>query len=90
MAQPPDRDQDSEDLLKRADALLARHRRQTPATGGPDLTQPATAREDAAVPILTDAMNDGGTVADVPLLTDIIDPDIPGVQSDVELQPGRV
>jgi len=81
MAQPPDRDEDSENLLKRADALLARHRRQA------DLRQAGLERGDAAVPILTDAVNGGETAAEVPLLTDVIDPGRPGAAADAGPQP---
>ncbi len=66
MASPPNQEEDDEGLLKRADALLARHRRQA-GLGG----------DDTVVPTLTDAVNDDETAAVVPLLTDVMDPVAP-------------
>jgi len=67
MADEPPRKDDGDELLERADALLARHR-------GANATQPASATSEMATP--TQA-GDMGETADVPTLTEIVIEDPP-------------
>ena len=75
MAQNPTRNEESEDLLKRADALLARHRRPAADAPGNGATPPAC--DDAGVPLLTEIVDAGTGTADIPVLTEIVVPEIP-------------
>ena len=70
MAQKPTGDENSDDLLKRADALLARHHRQAAAApaGGP---APDSAGD---VPLLTEIVGNEAGASDIPVLTEIVVP----------------
>ena len=71
MAQKPTGDENSDDLLKRADALLARHHRQAaaPPADGP---APASAGD---VPLLTVIVGNEAGASDIPVLTEIVVPE---------------
>jgi len=60
MPQQPTRDEESEDLLKRADALLARHRRAPGSAATAEAPAPIAASDEGAdIPTLTDVVTEG-------------------------------
>ena len=89
MAQNTNQNEESENLLKRADALLARHRRSAAASSESRPPQQAvTARNDADVPVLTEIVAAAGVANDIPVLTEIIMPETPPASAAAAPQAG--
>jgi valyl-tRNA synthetase len=69
MAQIPTGDEDSAELLKRADALLARQRRQSPAPPRGEAASPGGEND---APLLTEIVGIEAGASEIPVLTEIV------------------